>query len=47
MSDHKPVHAVLRVRAKVVNKEKQQRVQQEILAMIDKWENDQAPRVND
>jgi phosphatidylinositol-bisphosphatase len=45
VSDHKPVHALFRVQAKVTNRAKQMRVQQEIIAMIDRWENSMAPQV--
>jgi hypothetical protein len=45
LSDHKPVAAQLQAKIRMIVKEKRQEVSAEINRMLDRWENDQHPKV--
>ena len=46
LSDHKPVRALFEVQVSVIIEEKRRNVFREIMLLLDKWENDNMPRVN-
>ena len=45
-SDHKPVYSIFQVKAKVLVKEKQQEVYQNLVRQLDTWENECIPKVS-
>ena len=46
ISDHKPVTSLLRSGVKVVDRDKERRVYEEIMKQLDKQENEYLPQVN-